>query len=115
MTPRPASQERRAHHRLSTHIEVRYGCGGEFRRAQACDVTPAGIGLAVPIPYEVGAEVDLRFQAHSRGDLVLLKTRVRHSASSRMGLEFVNVSADQYPQLLVWLRELEAEHGALTR
>jgi PilZ domain-containing protein len=115
MTPRAASQERRAHHRLSTHIEVRYGSGGEFRRAQACDVTPAGIGLAVPVPFEVGAEVDLRFQAQSRGDLVLLKTRVRHSSHSRMGLEFVNVAPAQYPQLLGWLRELEAEHGAVTR
>ena len=115
MSPRPASQERRAHHRLSTAIEVHYGSGGEFRRARACDLSPAGIGLAVPIPCEVGAEVDLRFQAHSRGDLVLLKTRVRHSAESRMGLEFVNVSAEQYPRLLGWLRELEAEHGAVTR
>ncbi len=114
MTPRAASQERRAHHRLSTHIEVRYGCGGEFRRAQVCDVSPAGIGLAVPIPCEVGDEVDLRFQAHSGGDLVLLKTRVRHSSRGRMGLEFVNVAPDQYPQLLGWLRELEAEQGAVT-
>ncbi len=109
MTPRAASLERRAHHRLSTHIEVRYGCGGEFRRAQACDVAPAGIGLAVAVPYEVGAEVDLRFQAHSRGDLVLLKTRVRHASANRMGLQFVNVTPEQYPQLLDWLRELEAE------
>ena len=115
MTPRPALQERRAHHRLSTTIEVRYGAGGEFRRAQACDISPAGIGLAVAVPYEVGTEIDLRFQAHARGDLVLLKTRVRHSAGNRMGLEIVNVSAEQYPQLLSWLRELEAEHATATR
>lgn len=113
MSPRPAPKERRAHHRLSTSVEVRYGSGGEFRRAKACDLSPAGIGLSVPVPCEVGAEVDLRFQAHARGDLVLLKTRVRHSASSRMGLEFVNLSAEQYPQLLGWLRELEAEQGAV--
>ena len=113
MTPRAASRERRAHHRLSTDIEVRYGSGGEFRRARACDLSPAGIGLAVPVPYEVGAELDLRFQAHSRGDLVLLKARVRHSSGNHMGLEFVNISSEQYPQLLDWLHELEAEHGAV--
>jgi c-di-GMP-binding flagellar brake protein YcgR len=114
MTPRARSPERRGHHRLSTNIEVRYGSGGEFRRARGCDVSPAGIGLAVPVPYQVGAEVDLRFQAHSRGDLVLLKTRVRHSTEGRMGLEFVNVSREQYPQILGWLHELEAERAAAT-
>lgn len=105
----PGFRERRSHQRLSTDMEVRYGSGGEFRRAQACDISPAGIGLAAPILYPVGTEVDLRFQAHDRGDLILLKTKVRHSSGSRMGLQIVNIPAEEYPRLLGLLRELESE------
>ena len=106
--------ERRKHRRLSAKIDVRYGAKGEYRMARACDISAGGIGLAVPVSYPVGTELDLRFQNHDQvhGDLVLLKARVRHSDEERMGLEFVNVPAGKRARLLQLLEELAADHVA---
>ena len=106
-----ASSERRKHHRLSAKIDVRYGTNGEYRIARACDIGEGGIGLAVPVSFPVGTEVDLRFQGHGQvhGELILLRARVRHSGEDRMGLEFVNVPSRERAQLLRLLDALLAD------
>lgn len=106
-----ASWERRKHHRLSAKIDVRYGTQGEYRMARSCDISAVGIGLAVPVSFPVGTEIDLRFQGHGQahGDLILLRARVRHSDEERMGLEFVNVPAREREQLVRLLDALLAD------
>lgn len=106
-----ALSERRKHHRLPAKIDVRYGTNGEYRMARACDISPAGIGLAVPVSFPVGTDIDLRFQGHGQahGDLILLRARVRHSGEERMGLEFVNVPARERAYLVRLLDALLAD------
>ena len=105
------SSERRAHRRLSAKIDVRYGTKGEYRMARSCDISAAGIGLAVPISYPVGTEIDLRFQGHGQahGEMILLKARVRHAGEEKMGLEFVHVPARERGQLVRLLDALLAD------
>ena len=103
--------ERRKHQRVSAKIDVRYGAHGEYRMARCCDISAAGIGLAVPVAYPVGTEIDLRFEGHGQahGNMILLKSRVRHSGEEKMGLEFVSVPARARAQLLKLLDALLAE------
>ena len=102
------SSERREHRRLSAKIDVRYGTKGEYRMARSCDISAAGIGLAVPVSYPAGTEIDLRFQGHGQahGEMILLKARVRHSGEERMGLEFIHVPAGERGRLLQLLDRL---------
>lgn len=84
--------ERRAHRRVSSTLDIRYGTHGEFQRAQVCDVCSAGLGLAGPVAFPVGTDVELRFQPadEPRGDMLLVRANVRHSTENRMGLRFLD-------------------------
>ena len=108
--------ERRKHRRVSARIDVRYGANGEYRIARSCDISAAGIGLAVPVPYPVGTELDLRFEGHGQahGNMILLKARVRHAGEENMGLQFVHVPARERAQLVRLLDGLLAETEAVT-
>jgi PilZ domain-containing protein len=100
--------ERRGDRRIPAQIAIRYGRQGEFRRAETCDISPAGVGLIAPILYPVGTELDLRFelpeQPH-RG-LVLLRGMVCHSAGNRMGVRFANLVGPEHAKVLALIRQL---------
>ena len=100
--------ERRTDRRIPAEIAIRYGTQGEYRRAETCDISSAGVGLIAPVLYPVGTEIDLRFelpeQPH-RG-LVLLRGLVRHSAGNRMGVRFENLVGPEHAKVLELIREL---------
>ncbi|MBI2678782.1 MAG: PilZ domain-containing protein [Candidatus Koribacter versatilis] len=92
--------ERRAAPRANAQFEVRYGAKGEEPNdAKTCDISATGIGLVGPKQYPIGAELELRFRSpekSTKGDLITMKAKVRHSTPNRMGLEFVNVPTSDH-------------------
>ena len=100
--------ERRTDRRIPAQIAIRYGTQGEYRRAESCDISSAGVGLIAPICYPVGTELDLRFelpeQPH-RG-LILLRGLVRHSAGNRMGVRFENIQGPEHARVLELIHQL---------
>jgi c-di-GMP-binding flagellar brake protein YcgR len=98
-TPSPAGIERRISPRANAQFEVRYGASGEEPTvAKVCDISATGVGLVGPKQYPVGAEIELRFRPpdSTKGDLLTMKAKVRHSTGMRMGLEFVNVPTSDH-------------------
>lgn len=103
--------ERRAHRRVSSSLDIRYGTHGEMQRAQVCDVCPAGIGLSGPVGYPVGTNVELRFQpaAEPRGDMLLVRANVRHSLENRMGLKFDDRAPAERRRILRLIEHLQED------
>jgi c-di-GMP-binding flagellar brake protein YcgR len=94
-----AGIERRVAPRANAQFEVRYGSSGEEPHvAKVCDISATGVGLMGPKQYPVDAEIELRFRAPAgtKGDLLMMKAKVRHSTGMRMGLEFVNVPTSDH-------------------
>lgn len=106
------TSERRAAHRVSSDIEVRYGTSGELILAEACDLSQHGIGLLGPKLFPIGSEVELRFRAPREGTgtstLLFLRGTVRHSTGSRMGLQFIDVPETARQELRESVRQLHA-------
>jgi len=104
--------ERRAAHRVSTNVEVRYGTGGELVLAEACDLSQHGIGLLGPKVFPVGSELDLRFRAPREGTgtgtLLFLRATVRHSGGNRMGLQFLDLPEESRRELRESVEQLHA-------
>lgn len=97
----PTGADRRVTPRANAQFEVRYGKGEDVEVAQACDISATGIGLLGPKQYPVGAEIELRFRPpmSEKGDLIVMKAKVRHSTSNRMGLEFVNIPTSDHMRI----------------
>lgn len=105
--PSPIASDRRIHQRVTAQFSVRYGKDDDLAEAQACDISPSGIGLIGPKQYPVGAEIELRFRAPGgSGDLITMKARVRHSTAAKMGLEFVNIPASDSVRILDMIKRL---------
>jgi len=104
----PTGTDRRVTPRAQAQFEVRYGKGDDVEVAQACDISPTGIGLLGPKQYPVGAEIELRFRPpmSGKGDLITMKAKVRHSTGQRMGLEFVNVPTSDHLRIRDMIQRL---------
>lgn len=103
--------ERRAHRRVSSTLDIRYGTRGELLRARVCDVCAAGLALAGPVAYPVGTDVELRFQPadQPRGDMLLVRASVRHCADNRMGLKFLDRTPAERRYILSLIEHLGSE------
>jgi PilZ domain-containing protein len=94
--------------RIPAQIAIRYGRQGEYRQAERCRISSAGVGLIAPILLPVGTELDLRFEQAGRPQqgLVLLRGEVRHSAGNRMGVRFQDVSGREHARVLELIHQL---------
>lgn len=90
--PERRSQNRRAFPRWEMPFDVRYGVGTELSPGQGIEISESGMAFTGDMPYDVGAELDLRYRLNPEEDWVRVRAVVRHIEGNLVfGVEFLNL------------------------
>jgi len=90
--PERRRQNRRAFPRWELPFEVRYGKANELAAGQGVEISESGMAFTGDMPYDVGAEIDLRYRLNPEEDWVRVKAVVRHIEGNIVfGVEFLNL------------------------
>ena len=93
----PCQPERRHHNRRAfprweLPFEVRYGKGTELSPGQGVEISESGMAFTGDMPYDVGAEIDVRYRLNPEEEWVRVKAVVRHIEGNIVfGVEFLNL------------------------
>ena len=93
----PRQQERRhsnrrAFPRWELPFDVRYGHGPELFPGQGVEISESGMAFTGDMPFEVGAEIDVRYRLNPEEEWVRVKVVVRHIEGNIVfGVEFLNL------------------------
>lgn len=87
--------DRRKSLRLAGEVTVRYGQAGEMIGGRGYDLSESGIGLTGLRPFPLGTKLDLEFWIDSaEAEWFRARGIVLYSKPDRMGVEFVEISAE---------------------
>ncbi len=90
--PERRHQNRRAFPRWELPFEVRYGKGTHLASGQGVEISESGMAFTGDVPYDLGAELDVRYRLNPEEDWVRVKAVVRHIEGNIVfGVEFLNL------------------------
>ena len=90
--PERRANNRRAFPRWERPFEVRYGKDKDLAAGQGVEISESGMAFTGDVPYDVGAELDLRYRLNPEEDWVRVKAVVRHIEGNIVfGVEFLNL------------------------
>lgn len=97
--------DRRKSLRLVGEVTVRYGPAGEMTAGRGYDLSESGIGLTGCKPFPLGTKLDLEFCIDSaQAECFRARGIVLYSKPDRMGVEFVEISAESRNQIRTAIR-----------
>lgn len=90
--PERRNTNRRAFPRWETPFEVRYGRGNTLANGQGIEISESGMAFTGDMPYDLGAELDVRYRLNPEEDWVRVRAVVRHIEGNMVfGVEFLNL------------------------
>jgi hypothetical protein len=90
--PERRQNNRRAFPRWETPFEVRYGRGNDLAGGQGVEISESGMAFTGDRPYDIGAELDIRYRLNPEEDWVRVRAVVRHIQGNLIfGVEFLNL------------------------
>jgi len=93
--------DRRASLRLATEIMVRYGQAGEMTAGRGYDLSESGIGFTGCKLFPLGTTLDIEFSiGASQAEWFRVRGIVLYSKPDRMGVEFLETSAESKTRIL---------------
>ncbi len=95
--------DRRPFPRLAAEITVRYGQAGQMSAGRGYDLSVNGLGFTGCKAFPLGATLDIEFRIdspHSDSEWFRVRGIVLYSKPDRMGVEFVETSAESRTRIL---------------
>lgn len=101
--------DRRASRRLAAEITVRYGQAGQMTPGRGYDLSQTGIGFTGCRLFPLGTTLDIEFSIDaSQAEWFKVKGIVLYAKADRMGVEFLDTSAENKTRILKAIRHQQA-------